>query len=248
MGKVVLVTGASRGIGAATVRLAARRGWDVCINYLAAEDAARELADDVRGMGRKALLVQGDMAREDDIKALFRAADREFGPPDAVVCNAGITGKAGRLEDLESETLRRVVDINLVGVLLTSREAVRRMSTKRGGRGGSIVLMSSVAATIGGGGEWLHYAATKGAISTFTIGLAREVASEGIRVNAVSPGVINTEIHAAAGVGERVARLAPTVPMGRVGAAEEVAEAILFFMSGEAAYTIGAVLPVSGGR
>lgn len=248
MAKVVIVTGASRGIGRATALLAARRGWDVCVNYLGSTDAAREVAGEIEALGRRTLLVSGDMGREDDIRAMFAAVDRSFGAPDAVVCNAGITGKAGRLEDLETETLRRVVDVNLVGVVLTAREAVLRMSTKRGGRGGSIVLMSSVASFIGGAGEWLHYAATKGAINTFTLGLSREVAGEGIRVNAVSPGVIDTEIHAAAGAGERVARLVPNLPMPRIGTAQEVAEAILFFMGGEAAYSIGAVLPITGGR
>jgi NAD(P)-dependent dehydrogenase (short-subunit alcohol dehydrogenase family) len=248
MAKTVIVTGSSRGIGAATARLAGRRGWDVCINYSASKDAAEALAAEVRAFGRRALVVKGDMGREEDILALFRAVDGEFGAPDAVVCNAGITGKAGPIAQLEAAMLQRVIDVNLTGSILTAREAVLRMSTARGGRGGSIVLMSSVASLIGGGGEWLHYAATKGAINTFTLGLSREVAAQGIRVNAVCPGIIDTEIHAAAGAVDRVQRLVPMVPMQRIGKAEEVAEAILFFMSSEAAYAIGAVLPITGGR
>lgn len=248
MAKTAIVTGSSRGIGAATVRLAAQRGWDVCINYSASKDSAETLATEVRGMGRRALVVKGDMGREEDILAMFRAVDSEFGSPDAVVCNAGITGKSGPITQLDASMLQRVIDINLTGAILTAREAVLRMSTTRGGRGGSIVLMSSVASLIGGGGEWLHYAATKGAINTFTLGLSREVAAQGIRVNAVCPGIIDTEIHAAAGAADRVQRLVPMVPMQRIGKAEEVAEAILFFMSSEAAYSIGAVLPITGGR
>jgi NAD(P)-dependent dehydrogenase (short-subunit alcohol dehydrogenase family) len=248
MAKVAIVSGASRGIGRATALLAARRGWDVCINYATAEDSAREVAAEVEKLGRRALLVRADMGREEDIRSMFATVDEVFGAPDAVVCNAGITGPAGRLEALKAEALRRVVDVNLIGVILTAREAVLRMSTRRGGRGGSIVLLSSVAGFLGGGGDWLHYAATKGAINTFTLGLAREVAAEGIRVNAVSPGIIDTEIHAAAGASERVTRLVPALPMPRIGTADEVAEAILFFMGEEAAYSIGAILPVTGGR
>ena len=248
MAKVVIVTGASRGIGKATARLAAQRGWDVCVNYLGSRDSAEELAQEIRSLGRRALPVRADMGREQDIKAMFAAVDEEFGPPDAVVCNAGITGKAGRLETLDADMLRRVVDINLIGTVITAREAVLRMSTKHGGRGGSIILMSSVASFLGGGGEWLHYAASKGAVNSFTLGLSREVAAEGIRVNAVSPGIIDTEIHASAGAGDRVARLVPTLPMARIGTAEEVAEAILFFMSDQAAYSVGAILPITGGR
>lgn len=248
MAKVVIVTGASRGIGRATALLAAERGWDVCANYLGSSDAAQSLAREVEALGRRALLVKGDIGREEDIKDLFDQCFRTFGAVDAVVCNAGITGQSGRLETLTSETLRRVVDVNLIGAILTAREAVLRMSTKHGGRGGSIVFISSVAATIGGAGDWLHYAATKGAINTFTLGLAREVAGEHIRVNAVSPGIIDTDIHAAAGAGDQFARIVPTLPMPRTGTPREVAEAILFFMGDEAAYSIGAILPITGGR
>lgn len=248
MSGIIFVTGSSRGIGAATARLAGRRGWAVAVNYLAEEARANEVAAAVRGVGGKALVLQGDTASEADVVRMFEAIDRELGPLTALVNNAGITGKAGRTADYEAEAIRRILDVNVVGVMLCAREAVKRMSTKRGGKGGHIVNLSSVAATLGGANQWTAYAAAKGAINSFTLGLSREVAGEGIRVNAISPGLIETEIHARAGLGDRLQQMKPMIPMGRIGTAEECAEAILWLISGEAAYMTGAILPVSGGR
>jgi NAD(P)-dependent dehydrogenase (short-subunit alcohol dehydrogenase family) len=245
---VALITGGSRGIGAATAKLAAKRGYAVCINFLRREDRAREVADEIRAAGGRVLLVQGDTASEDDVMRLFATMDRELGPVTALVNNAGITGKAGRLESYDAASIRRILDVNVTGAFLCAREAVRRMSTSKGGKGGAIVNLSSVAATLGGPNQWTAYAAAKGAINTFTVGLAREVASEGIRVNAISPGLIDTEIHAEAGLGDRLQKMLPMIPMGRIGTPEECAEAILWLLSGEAAYMTGAILPLSGGR
>ena len=245
---IVLVTGSGRGIGAATAKLAARRGWAVCINYLNNEARAREVADGIRAGGGRAILVQADTADEDAVVRMFEQIDRELGRLNALVNNAGITGKASRLEGYSAAELRRVLDVNVTGTMLCTREAIKRMSTRHGGAGGSIVNLSSIAAVIGGANSWTPYAAAKGAINSLTTGLSRELGGEGIRVNALMPGLIDTEIHAAAGVGDRLAQLAPSVPMGRIGTAEECAEAILWLMSNEAGYLTGASIPISGGR
>jgi NAD(P)-dependent dehydrogenase (short-subunit alcohol dehydrogenase family) len=244
----LVVTGGSRGIGAAVARLAAARGYAVCVNYRSEREAADAVVGAIRAKGGKAVAVQGDVAREPDVVRLFDEAERALGPLAALVNNAGITGPAGRVAEVSHETLRRVLDINVIGAFLCAREAVKRMSTARGGKGGAIVNLSSMAAFLGGPGEWVHYAASKGAIESLTIGLSREVARDGIRVNAVAPGLIDTEIHAAAGFPDRVKELAASVPIGRGGTAEEVAEAILWLLSDAAAYVTGTSLRVSGGR
>lgn len=245
---VVVVTGGGRGIGAATVRLAARRGDAVCVNYVTREDTARALVEAIRTDGGRAMLAQADTADEEAVVRLFEAVDRELGPVTALVNNAGITGPATRLEGYDAATIRRVLDVSVVGTMLCTREAVRRMSTRHGGAGGAIVNLSSVAARLGGPGVWTAYAAAKGAVETLTTGLAQELAGEGIRVNAIAPGLIDTEIHEAAGLGDRLKTLGPSVPMGRIGTAEECAEAILWLLSDAAAYVTGAILPVTGGR
>ena len=248
MSGTLVVTGGSRGIGAAVAHLAAARGYAVCINYRGNRAAADAVIGAIRAKGSKAAAVQGDVASEPDVVNLFDEAERTLGPITGLVNNAGITGPAGRVDEVNRETLRRVLDINVIGTFLCAREAVKRMSTARGGKGGAIVNLSSMAAFLGGPGEWVHYAASKGAIESLTIGLSREVAREGIRVNAVTPGLIDTEIHAAAGFPDRVKELGPGVPMGRGGTAEEVAEAILWLLSDAASYVTGTSLRVSGGR
>ncbi|WP_458095682.1 SDR family oxidoreductase [Roseomonas sp. WA12] len=245
---VVVITGSGRGIGAAAARLAARRGHAVLINYAEREDRAREVAEEIRTGGGRAALARADVSREEEVEAMFATADRELGPMTGLVNNAGITGPATRTEDYDAATIRRILDVNVTGTFLCTQAAVRRMSTKRGGAGGAIVNLSSVAATIGGGGQWTAYAAAKGAVNSLTVGLSKELAPEGIRVNAILPGLIDTEIHAAAGLGDRLAKIGPTIPMGRVGTAEECAEAILWLLSGEAAYMTGALIPITGGR
>ncbi|GHD39219.1 glucose-1-dehydrogenase [Thalassobaculum fulvum] len=247
-GKVLIVTGGSRGIGAAVCRLAAARGWDVAVNYAGNAAAAEQTAEAVRAAGRRAITVQGDMAEEADILRLFETAERELGAVGGLVANAGITGSITRVEDMTTDAMRAVVGLNVIGLMIANREAVRRMSTKRGGQGGAIVNLSSIAPRIGSPNEFVHYAASKGAVDAWTLGLGREVAGEGIRVNAVAPGMIDTDIHATAGAPDRAQRLGATVPIGRAGTAEEVAEAIVWLLSDAARYCVGTILNVNGGR
>jgi NAD(P)-dependent dehydrogenase (short-subunit alcohol dehydrogenase family) len=248
MSGVAIITGSGRGIGAATAKLAARRGYAVCVNYLKNEARADAVVAEIRAGGGRAIMVQADTAIEDEVIKLFERVDLELGPVTALVNNAGITGRAGRLDSFDARAMRRVLDVNVTGAMLCAQQAVKRMSTKNGGAGGAIVNVSSLAANLGGANQWIPYAAAKGAVNSFTIGLAKEVAADGIRVNAISPGLINTEIHAEAGLGDRLKTVIPMVPMGRLGTAEECAEAILWLLSGEAAYMIGGILTLSGGR
>jgi NAD(P)-dependent dehydrogenase (short-subunit alcohol dehydrogenase family) len=245
---VLLVTGGSRGIGAATVRLAAGRGFDVCINYRANADAAAQTVDAARRAGARAVAVQADIAVETDIVRLFETCDAELGRVSALVNNAAILETQTRLDGLDGARLARVFGTNVFGAFLCAREAVRRMSTRYGGAGGAIVNVSSGASRMGSPGEYIDYAATKGALDTLTVGLAREVAAEGIRVNAVLAGHIYTELHASGGEPNRVERVKSQVPMGRGGRPEEVAQAILWLLSDEASYTTGALLDVAGGK
>ena len=243
----LLVTGGGRGIGAATARLAAARGWAVCVNYLRNAEAAERVAGDIRAAGGEATTIGGDVAREADVLRMFDAAQR-LGPLTALVNNAGILERQTRLDDMEAARFERVFATNITGACLCAREAVRRMSTRHGGKGGGIVNVSSMAARLGSPGENVDYAASKGAIDSLTIGRAREVADEGIRVNAVRPGVIYTDIHASGGEPGRVDRVKSAVPMKRGGRPEEVANAILWLLSDESSYTTGAFIEVSGGR
>ncbi|AWL01978.1 SDR family oxidoreductase [Stutzerimonas stutzeri] len=248
MSRVMLITGASRGIGAATARLAAHRGYALCLNYHQRADAANAVLEQVRGLGVTAIAVQADVADETQVLHMFEAIDREFGRLDVLVNNAGMLEQQMRLEQMDAARWTRVLGANVIGSFLCAREAIKRMSTRHGGRGGAIVNLSSVAARLGAPGEYIDYAAAKGAIDSMTLGLAKEVASEGIRVNAVRPGVIHTDIHAAGGEPDRVERVKASVPMGRGGQAEEIAEAILWLASEQASYTSGALLDVAGGR
>jgi len=245
---VLIVTGASRGIGAAVARLAGARGYAVAVNYARDAVAANAVVAAIRAAGGRAVAIQADVAHEADVLRLFAAAEDALGPLIALVNNAGITGGIARVQDVTAEAITRALAVNVTGSMLCAREAVRRMSTRRGGAGGAIVNLSSLAARTGGSGEWVHYAATKGAINSFTLGLAREVGDEGIRVNAVAPGLIETELHAAAGVPDRPARMAPSVPMRRAGTPEEPAEAVLWLLSPAAAYVTGTIIEVGGGR
>lgn len=255
MEQVLLVTGGSRGIGAATALLAAQRGWAVAVNYASNGAAANEVVGQIQAAGGKAIAVQADVAQEDQVLAMFQAVDARLGRLAGLVNNAGVVDVTARLDQMSVARWKRMFDINVIGSMLCAREAVRRMSTRPGvnpngapGRGGSIVNLSSAAARLGAPGQYLDYAAAKGAIDTFTIGLAKEVAAEGIRVNAVRPGLIETEIHASGGIPDRVARLAHQVPMQRGGSAEEVAQSIVWLLSAEASYTTMSLIDVSGGR
>lgn len=242
--KIVLVTGGSRGIGAATARLAAARGWSVAVNFKSDEKAAAAVVTAIEAVGGRAVAIQGDMGNERDIARVFETVDRSLGRLTDLVYNSGITGKASRFEAVATATLREVLDVNVMGAFLSARAAIPRLSKRQGGAGGSIVLVSSVAATLGGVGEYVWYAASKGAVDSLTIGLSRELAADGIRVNAVSPGPVDTDIHEPG----RLDRILPSVPMGRAATPGEIAESIVFLMSEASAYTSGANLRVAGGR
>ena len=248
MNKIMIVTGGSRGIGAATALLAAQRGYAVCVNYLQNRKAADEIVRKIEQIGRRAIAVPADVASEQDVVRLFETIDRQLGRVTALVNNAGILEKQTRLDGIDAARLSRIFATNVTGTFLCSREAVRRMSTRHGGEGGGIVNLSSRASQIGSPGEYIDYAASKGAVDSLTIGLAKEVAEEGIRVNAVRPGFIYTDMHASGGEPNRVDRVKEFAPMKRGGKAEEVARAILWLLSEEASYTTGAFIDVSGGR
>lgn len=245
--RVLVVTGASRGIGAATAKLAATRGYAVIVNYAGNVEAAEQVCHDIRTSGGTAQAVRGDVADESDVEHIFAAADR-LGPLAGLVNNAGMIAPAARLEAMDAARINRLLAVNVTGSLLCAKAAIRRLSTKRGGKGGGIVNLASAAAKLGAPGSYLDYAASKGAIDSLTIGLALEVAGEGIRVNAVRPGIIDTDFHAAGGDPGRAARMAPDLPMQRAGTADEVAQAILWLLSDEASYTTGTTIHVSGGR
>ena len=246
--RVLLVTGGSRGIGAATALRAARDGWDVAVNYTRDAAAAQAVAEGVRVQGRRALVVQADVADEAQVLTMFAAVDAGLGRLTGLVNNAGVVDMPQHVEDMSVARLQRMWAINLTGSFVCAREAVRRMSRRHGGTGGVIVNLSSAAARLGAPGQYVDYAASKGAIDTFTVGLAKEVATEGVRVNAVRPGIIDTDIHASGGLPDRVAQMAPLVPMQRGGSAEEVASAVVWLLSEEASYITGTTLDVTGGR
>ena len=248
MDKVLIVTGGSRGIGAATARIAGRRGYAVCVNFLKNKVAANQIVDKINADGGQAIAVGADISKEEEVLELFSTVDDRLGKISALVNNAGILESQMRIEDMDSKRLNRVFLTNITGSILCAREAVKRMSIKNGGNGGTIVNLSSAAARLGSPGEYIDYAASKGAIDTFTRGLAQEVAEEGIRVNAVRPGVIETDIHASGGEPGRVERIKDTIPLKRGGKPEEVARSIMWLLSSESSYTTGALLEVSGGR
>jgi NAD(P)-dependent dehydrogenase (short-subunit alcohol dehydrogenase family) len=248
MSKVVIITGASRGIGAATAQLAAQRGYSVCVNYRSNRDAAERVVEEIRRAGGQAIAVAADVAVEPDVTRLFTVVDKELGTLTALVNNAGILETQTRVEQIDAARIDRVFGTNVRGAFICAREAVRRMSTKHGGAGGAIVNVSSRAAQLGAPGEYVDYAASKAALDALTIGLAREVAAEGIRVNGVRAGIIYTEIHADGGEPNRVDRLGPTLPMQRGGEAIEVARAILWLLSEEASYSTASFIDVAGGR
>jgi NAD(P)-dependent dehydrogenase (short-subunit alcohol dehydrogenase family) len=244
----LIVTGASRGIGAAVATLAGERGYAVIVNFATGEAEAAKVVEKIVAAGARAVAVHADVSQEDQIIRMFEKAELEFGPITALVNNAAITGGFARVEQVTAETLAKVFAVNVSGTILCAREAVRRMSTRRGGKGGAIVNVSSRAAHTGSPGEWVHYAASKGAIDSFTIGLAREVATEGVRVNAAAPGLVETGLHEANGDPGRLQRLMGSIPMGRAGMPREVAEGVLWLLSSAASYTTGAILQIGGGR
>jgi NAD(P)-dependent dehydrogenase (short-subunit alcohol dehydrogenase family) len=244
----ILITGAGRGIGRATAIACGARGWAVGVNFLADAAAAAETAAEVQARGGQAVTLRGDVAVESDVVEVFRAAKDALGGLDGVVVNAGIVAPRSMLADMDAARLRRMVEVNVLGAMLCAREAARHLMRDRGGPGGAIVLVSSAAARLGSPSEYVDYAASKGAIDTFTLGLAKELAPHGVRVNAVRPGLIETDIHASGGQPDRAARLGASTPMGRAGRAEEIAEPILWLLSDAASYTTGALLDVAGGR
>lgn len=244
----LLITGASRGIGAATARIAASRGYAVVVNYVSRSDAATRLVDDISSDGGTAFAVQADVGREDDVMRMYAEIDRRAGRLTGLVNNTGVLERQSRLDQMEADRWQRVLTTNVIGSFLCARKAVRRMSTRYGGTGGAIVNVSSVAATLGGTNEYIDYAASKGALDTMTVGLAREVATEGIRVNGVRPGPVYTDIHASGGEPGRIERIRAAIPMQRGGQPEEVAHAILWLLSEEASFVTGSILDVSGGR
>jgi NAD(P)-dependent dehydrogenase (short-subunit alcohol dehydrogenase family) len=246
--KTIFITGGTRGIGRATALLCARRGWNVALNYMRDAGAAKETAREAAAAGGNAVTLRGDVAAEDDVIAMFGEAEAKLGRLDGVVINAGIVAPSLPLVDMDSARLKRMFDVNIYGAYLCARESARRLSRDRGGKGGSIVLVSSVASRLGSPFEYVDYAGSKAAVDTLAIGLAKELAPQGVRVNAIRPGVIETDIHASGGQPDRAKRLGATMPMGRAGRPEEVAEAILWLLSDGASYTTGAVLDVAGGR
>lgn len=245
---MVVVTGGSRGIGAACARVLANAGYDVAIGYVTNEAAAVDVMQECMALGARATAIRADLSVEKDVVGLIEGAEARLGHVRALVNNAAITGGFARVDTVEAEVMARLFAVNVIGTILASREAVKRMSTRRGGHGGAVVNISSIAARTGSSGEWVPYAASKGAVNSFTIGLAREVAEEGIRVNAVAPGLIETEMHAAAGQPDRLQRMAPGIPMKRPGTPEEVAQAVAWLLSDKASYVTGSILEIGGGR